>query len=142
MCESISGVSARRLGGRLVALAWLVWLSGCGGSTDRVDITGRVTRADGSPLVGAKVSFASNQTGKSALGFTDRDGRYELGTARLGEGIPPGEYYVTVSEDRGDVENPQPPTVHERYRIPGDSGLTFKVEPRGERTFDVVLDLP
>jgi Carboxypeptidase regulatory-like domain len=130
---------------RPLRLIWLVALlaaaAGCG-SSDRIGVTGRVTHRDGSPLVGARVTFRSPQTGKTASGFTDQDGNYELGTTTPGEGIPPGGYYVTVLEDRGPIENRKPPTVNEKYTLPDLSGLLFKVEPAGARTFDIVVDPP
>jgi len=124
-----------------VLLIFLATIVGCGGS-DRIGITGRVTRKDGSPLVGAKVTFRSPNTGMSAIGYTDTDGRYQLGTASAGEGIPPEGYYITVFEDRGPITSPTPPTVSEKYTSYSDSGLKFKVEPGGETTFDMVLDPP
>jgi hypothetical protein len=124
-----------------IVLFALLTIVGCG-SSDRIGITGRVTRKDGTPLVAAKITFRSPRTGATAIGFTDNDGRYELGTATLGEGVPPEGYYVTVHEDRGEVTNPKPRTVHERYTSYSDSGLKFKVEEGGETTYDMVLDPP
>jgi hypothetical protein len=126
---------------RGLVLFVLVAATGCSGS-DRIGVTGRVTRKDGSPLVGAKVTFRSPRTGSSAIGFTDEDGRYNLGTATAGEGIPPEGYYVTIFEDRGPVTSPKPPTVSEKYKSYSDSGLKFKVKDGGETTFDMVLDPP
>ena len=119
----------------------LVAVIGCG-SSDRIGITGRVTRTDGTPLVGAKVTFRSPRTGRTAIGFTDEGGRYDLGTATAGEGVPPEGYYVTVFEDRGPIASMKPPTVSEKYTSYADSGLRFKVEVGGETTFDMVLDPP
>jgi hypothetical protein len=119
----------------------LIVITGCARS-DRIGITGRVTRKDGSPVVGAKVTFRSPRTGSTAMGFTDENGRYNLGTATVGEGIPPEGYYVTVFEDRGAVTNLKPPTIHEKYTSYSDSGLKFKVQEGGETTFDMVLDPP
>jgi hypothetical protein len=130
----------RRLVCGIVLFAFLT-IVGCGGS-DRIGITGRVTRKDGTPLVGAKITFRSPRTGTTAIGFTDNDGRYELGTATMGEGIPPEGYYVTVDEDRGLVTNPKPRTVREKYASYSDSGLKFKVEEGGPTTYDMVLDPP
>lgn len=126
----------------VLCAAGLLVAVGCGKSSDRLDVDGRVTRKDGSPLVGATVMFRSSESGKYATGVTDKDGRYELGTSRPGEGIPPGDYRVTVMENRGDEDHPSPPTVAQKYSLPGRSGLTFAVEPGGERTFDIVLDPP
>src|SRR5262245_21049992 len=62
---------------------------GCSRS-DRVEVAGRVKRkSDGLPLVGAKVTFRDPATGKSAIGYTDTNGKYTLGTEKVGEGISP-----------------------------------------------------
>ena len=129
----------RAVSSTAVAVFLLFAATGCG-STDRIEIGGRVTRKNGEPLAGARVSFRSEATGKTARGFTDADGRYVLGTAQVGEGIQPGEYLVTVSENRGDLENPRPITINPRYFSSTTSGLKFKVEPGGENTYDIVVD--
>jgi hypothetical protein len=122
-------------------VAVLAGAVGCG-SSDRIGITGRVTRRDGSPLAGARITFRSPETGKTASGFTDQNGNYELGTSSPGEGVPPGGYYVTILEDRGPIENQKPPTVSEKYNLPDSSGLLFKVEPGGAKSFDITVDPP
>jgi hypothetical protein len=122
-----------------MTIAALVMSVGCSQS-DKIEIGGRVTRKDGSPLVGAKVTFRAPGSGRTATGVTDADGRYVLGTSKPGEGIPPEGYYVTVSEDLGTENAPISPTIHEKYTRPSDSGLKFKVQPGGETTYDIVLD--
>ena len=119
----------------------LISLQGCSGS-ERIGISGRVTRKDGMPLVGAKITFRSPRTGTTAIGYTDNRGHYNLGTSTMGEGVPPEGYYVTVDEDRGPVTSPMPRTVSEKYASYSDSGLKFKVADGGETTFDMVLDPP
>ena len=114
---------------------------GCSKS-ERIGVHGRVTRNDGTPVVGAQVIFRSAGTGRTATGFTDADGHYSLGTGQAGEGVLPDGYYVTVSEDRGTEGAVKPATVNDKYSRPNDSGLRFKVEPSGESTFDMVLDPP
>jgi hypothetical protein len=115
-----------------------------GGCTksDRIGVSGKVTRDDGSPLVSAKVTFRSPGTGKTAIGYTDDHGHYELGTSRPGEGVLPDGYYITVTEDRGPEEAMKPPTVNEKYTRPGDSGLKMKVTADGYSVYDMVLDPP
>jgi hypothetical protein len=125
-----------RMGLAILSLALSI---GCA-SSDRIEIGGRVTRKDGSPLSGAKVTFRAPGTGRTATGITDLEGHYALGTSTPGEGISPDEYYVTVSENLGTENAPIPATVHEKYTRPGDSGLRFKVEPGGATTYDIVLD--
>ena len=79
-------------------------------------------------------------TGKSASGWTDKDGHYELGTMEPGDGVLPGEYFVMLMEDRGDMDNPRPATISPKYRNPQVSGLKFSVEPGESTVFDVTLD--
>lgn len=123
-------------------LSFLLLLAvGCG-SSDRVHVSGRVTRTDGTPVNGAKVLLRSQETGKSARGVTDSEGRYELGVETKGDGIAPGEYGVAVAEDRGSWDSPKPRTVHARYESPSTSELTLTVEPSGSITFDLTLDPP
>src|SRR5262245_38782158 len=83
---------------------------GCSKS-DVAKVTGTVSRNDGKPVVGARVIVRSKNTGKSASGQTDADGRYELGVANAGDGIPPGDYHAVVIEDLGDENNRHPPTI-------------------------------
>jgi hypothetical protein len=122
-------------------IATLLPCLGCGDS-DRTAVVGRVTRRDGSPVVGARIAFRSPATGQTAIGFTDDDGRYTLGTSRAAEGVLPGEYEVTVSEDRGPIMNPRPRTIHPGYEAAQTSPLKFTVEPGGEMTYDFALQPP
>ena len=115
--------------------------SGCSKS-DRIGVQGRVTRKDGTPLVAAKIAVRSPESGKSAIGFTDSDGRYQLGTAAVGDGLLPGEYYLTVFEDRGPVEKMRPRTINAKYEAPHLSGLQLSVQPGEPTNYDIVLDGP
>lgn len=125
----------------LVALAVILMASASGCNSDgRIGVGGRVTRDDGSPVVGARVIFRDPKTGHTASGITDQEGRYELGSGKVGEGILPGGYFVLVQEDRGDWDSLKPPTIHPKYARPSDSGLAFKVEPGGETTYDIVVE--
>jgi hypothetical protein len=114
---------------------------GCGRS-GRTEVAGRVTRNDGSPLVGARITFRNPTTGKSAMGFTDHDGRYQLGTEKAGEGVLPGEYEVTVFEDRGPDTRLRPRTIHPGYEATQTSTLKFTVVPGEAVTYDIVLKPP
>jgi hypothetical protein len=133
-CQRIVGLSLQAT----IVLAMV----GCGRS-DRIEVTGRVMRkADSTPLVGAKVAFRDPKTGRTAIGYTDASGKYTLGTEHVGEGIPPGDYYVTVVEDRGPAENMRQPTVSTKYEIPSTSDLKLVVAPGGSQVYDIALDPP
>lgn len=123
------------------ALLAIIVLAGCHGE-QRVSVTGRVTRRDGSPVVGCRVSFRSPSSGKSASGVTNDRGYYELGAVEKGDGILPGEYAIAVTEDRGDWDHPKPRTIHPRYESANTSGLTHSVDPATQMTFDLELDGP
>jgi hypothetical protein len=138
--------------GRKVSPFWSCWLTslivasvvvagGCGPSSDKLNIEGRVTQRDGTPLVGAKVTFRSGESGVSAFGYTDQDGRYSLGTTQMGEGVPPGKYGVSIAEDRGTEGNVRPMTIHPKYVAASRSGIEFTVPLPDEGTnFDIVVD--
>lgn len=118
----------------------LLVVLGCGG--DRAEVSGRVTRADGSPLVGARVIARSDVTGKSANGITDSDGRYVLSTADADDGVPAGDYKASVIEFRGNGDNMRPASISTKYGNPDESGLAFAISGGEEKVFDVVVDAP
>jgi hypothetical protein len=124
---------------RFAVLFALGMLTGCGGS-DRAMVSGTLLYQDGAPLVGARVIARSNETGKSAYGQTNASGYYELGGSTQGDGIPPGEYYVVVTEDLGDENNRRPPTIHNKYRNPATSGLSLNVKAGEKVVLDAKLD--
>ncbi len=111
---------------------------GCAPS-DRSPVSGRVLSHDDAPLVGATVTARANDTGKWGSGVTDAEGRFTLGTQTPGEGLPPGEYYVIILEDRGDL-NQRPATIPERYSKASASGLTLTVKPGESAQLDIRLD--
>jgi len=113
--------------------------AGCGGS-DREKVSGTLLHEDGKPLVGARVIARSNETGKSAYGETDGSGYFELGGNEQGDGIPPGNYYVTVVEDLGDENNRRSPTISNKYRDPAASGLSLNVIEGEGAVLDAQLD--
>jgi len=113
--------------------------NGCGKATV-AKVTGTVSRKDGTPVVGARVIGRSDETGKSGNGQTNAEGRYEIGTLEVGDGIAPGNYNVIVLEDRGDEINPRPATIAAKYSKPAMSGLKFSVQAGEKKTFDMTLD--
>ena len=61
-------------------------LVGCGGST--MNVKGKVTFSDGSPLTAGTVAFATSNF--SASGPLDANGRYSVS-------VPPGQYKVYIA---------------------------------------------
>jgi hypothetical protein len=129
-------LDALRNAATVLALAAL--LAGCD-SSDRAGVYGVVTRADGAPLAGARVT-AKSKDGKFVRGITDVEGKYQLGVAEYGDGVPPGEYQVTVHEDRGDSDDRTPRTLPEKYENPDESGLTLNVTAGGATEFNIKLE--
>ena len=78
-----------------VAAVLLLGGMGCG---QTYKINGKVT-LDGQPVAGAQVRFIPRgDTGRSAVGFTGKDGTFTLTTVKQGDGALKGEYKVTVSK--------------------------------------------
>ena len=117
----------------------LLFALGCGGG-NRAEVSGKVIRADGSPLVGARVIARSDATGKSASGLTDNDGHYVLSTVEPGDGVPAGDYKASIIEYRGTGDNMRPASISLKYGNPDDSGLAFEISGGEEKVFDVVVD--
>jgi hypothetical protein len=122
-----------------VAIAALLVMSGCD-TSDRGGVSGTVLRKDGTPLVGARVVARSRETGKSAYGTTDSDGRFELGSAEQGHGVAAGDYDVIVLEDRGDPDTRRPPTIAVKYRDPATSGIHVTVRAGETQEMNLTLD--
>ncbi len=114
---------------------------GCSGA-GRSSVAGKVTGADGAPVVGATVIARSDETGASASGETGSDGTYELGGSRPGDGVPPGNYAVRVVGQRKSMQEDASggPKVPAKYGSHDTSGLSFSVEPGESEQFDITLD--
>lgn len=80
-----------------------VVICGCGKKNpnlpDLIPVSGTVT-LDGKPLAGATVYFTpvGETRGVDAFGKTDSDGRYTLGSRKMGTGTPVGQYKVTIGK--------------------------------------------
>jgi Carboxypeptidase regulatory-like domain len=134
-----------RAHGISLILSWitlvLIPIAGCGGS-DRAHVSGTVIHKDGSPLIGARIVARSRETGHTGSGVTNDQGFYTLGVEKKGDGMPPGNYYVIIREDRGDYDYPNPPTIASKYSSASDSGFSFEVAAGEAKTFDLTADPP
>jgi len=134
-------LAARKLNSALIGLVAASLASatfGCSGNVARV--SGTVLRKDGSPVSGARVIARSEGTGKTANAETDSSGHYALGIEKMGDGVPPGDYYVIVLEDLGEEHTQRPPTIAAKYAKPSMSGLRFSVKAGEKSTFDMSLE--
>src|SRR5688572_704144 len=75
-------------------------LAGCGQSGPQLaPVSGRVT-LDGQPLDAAEVLFQPDEgTGSPSYGYTDENGRYELGYKRGVKGAMVGSHTVSIEMD-------------------------------------------
>lgn len=67
---------------------------GCSGNA-MLPVEGTIT-LDGKPLDGAAISFVPAEGGRPCSGQTDAQGHFTLASYVAGDGVPPGEYKVTV----------------------------------------------
>ncbi len=77
-----------------ICLGLVATLAGCSGS-NMLPVEGTVT-LDGEPLEGAAISFVPAEGGRPCTGQTDADGHFTLASYVAGDGVPPGEYKVTI----------------------------------------------
>ena len=115
---------------------------GCGPSYD-ADVSGTVAMG-GSPLTKGTVSFHPIAGGPVATGTIESDGTFAVQTA-LTEGLPPGDYKVTVV-----ATDPPPPSVNGE-ELPGilltapefgrldSTPLQYTVKP-GDNRFEIVVN--
>ncbi len=107
-------------------------------------VTGTITLR-GQPLDGATVLFRAVTGPYSGAGRTDASGRYSL-SSQFGEGIPEGEYTVTVTkyeevaspESEDEVAPPPRLLTPLKYAQAETSGLRAAVKP-GPNTIDFDL---
>lgn len=137
-----------RLASPLVLL--LVGLAGCGAGNKTYPVTGKVTFADGKPLVGATVEFegtAADGKRVNAHGETGADGSYKLTTPDLGDGAVAGPQRVSVSPPTlataSNMSGPPPKEVIDRkYQSYESSGLTFTVKPGEKNDYPITVSPP
>lgn len=120
--------------------ALLLTCFGCSGG-DGARVSGTAT-VNGTPLVGARVTARSSETGAWASGVTNDQGQFTLGSESHGEILPYGTYGVIIVEDRGDWDHPSPPKISAKYGDPKTSGISVVVDESGDKTLDLTLDPP
>jgi hypothetical protein len=104
-----------------------------GQDLDNVTISGRVTDANGLPVVGATVTATLVETGEKRSVVTNDDGRYRI------IGLKPGTYKISAAASGfGTVETPETPTISAENLL-----KDFKLSPadvRAEMTVTVTED--
>lgn len=123
----------------IFSLSMLVCI-GCG---DQHRLKGKVTFADGQPVTSGMVIFSNASF--QARGEIQSDGNYTVSSTGKNDGIPKGEYKVTVSgivKLVGGGKNPMPfpvPLCDEKYMNVDTTDLSCTV-PVSRNTFDIILE--
>lgn len=131
----------------LCVLLACVFSIGCG--SGHVGVSGKVTFPDGSPLTKGEVTF--QQGTFAASGKVQPDGTYTIGSLGVKDGLPKGEYVVTVkaieyssdtelSEDKAPVKNSARSLVDPKFFSPETSGL--KCDVKGKTTYNIPVTAP
>ena len=108
----------------LLALS-LVFLSGCG----QTPVRGTVTFSDGSPITAGTVIFENDQ--HTYKGTIHKDGTFNMGMLKDGEGIPPGEYRVAVLAIDPASEGEELRLLTDpKYASSRTSGITYNVQKK------------
>src|SRR5437016_547970 len=98
--------------------------SGCSGSTgpaprEFVPVQGTLTYR-GQPVPDAQLTFRGDDPSEPAFAVTDSNGKFQCMTNDSGEGMPAGEYIITISRPRGGIP--------EKYADADRSPLRITVE--------------
>jgi hypothetical protein len=133
-----------------VATTLLAGLSGCGeGKLPNVGVptypvSGKVLRADGSPLPGGLVTFVPKDAkAPKATGPIARDGSFSLNTEGIAPGAPAGDFKVRVELDpEADMSafgTKRGLPFPAKYTKETTSGLTATVQAEGTNEFTFPL---
>ncbi len=101
----------------------------CVGCSGKGKVTGKITLSDGTVATQGEVTFNSPKyMGKSQV---SRNGTFSLGEFKDGDGLPAGNYQVSIAGVPG---------ADPKYALPDTSGLTAEV-PKGGLKRDFVLEM-
>ena len=95
------------------------------GCNSKVNVSGKVSFQDGTPVTIGKVNFEDDQ--HTYFGMIQSDGQYSVGGLRDGDGIPPGKYRVCVTGVITDDPTPKQ-WVAEKWTDSKKSGLEYDVK--------------
>jgi hypothetical protein len=120
-----------------VLLIFVTITAGCG---NNVRVTGKVTFEDGSPVTAGTVIFTTEKAQFS--GFI-KNGSYDAGATKNGQGIPPGTYKVWLSDTARVEAIPNSPDtaafpqITAEFTSPSGTPLQLEVKSGGSITFDI-----
>jgi hypothetical protein len=131
-----------RFASKFALVSLLTLLCGCGGKYDTQPVRGRVTLTDGTPVPDVQVTFERESPALTAMGVTDSDGDYSLGTVGPNDGAPTGKYRIAVVDVKSaDPDRRGPARFHPKHSSFATSGLEHTVT-RGRNVFDIKLEVP
>jgi len=88
----------------------LVPVAGCGNGSNLVPISGTVS-VDGKPVSNGKIVFHPVNGERSGSGPIRKDGSYVVSYLEMGDGLPPGQYKVSIVSDKNNGEPSAPVLV-------------------------------
>ena len=131
----------------LLFFALVILLAGCGGQ--KMQLGGTVTFSDdGAPVPTGFVIFTAVGADFQSRSVIAEDGAYALSTTGNVDGIPPGEYLVSlvgverntqVNRPDGSYTTQSEPLILPKYTSPNTSGLTFTVDGSTKR-YDIQVE--
>lgn len=123
----------------------LVFTAGCG---DHIRVRGTVAFPDQTPLETGVVNFQS--TTHIARGTIQKGGRFEMGSLRKNDGLPPGEYKIFITGadtvKPGFVPNPKNDDpglislIDEKFTSADKTPLMFEIP--GEKVYNITVERP
>lgn len=132
----------RKFGGWLCAPILLVCLLGC---SENEKLTGTIRFSDGEPLTTGTIIFENERF--LSRSFIKKDGSYNVGSLKAGDGIPPGRYRVYITGAMGSYDDPEStegeklfPLVAQEFMFKDRTPL--EIEIPGEKVFDIVVERP
>ena len=104
----------------LLTIPILILLTGCG-NDGRVRVSGTVS-VDGKPVENGKIVFHPVGGERSGSGPIRKDGSYLISCLKMGDGLTPGEYKVTIVSDKNSGK-PDPAVIGGASKPTDDDGF-------------------
>ncbi|MES2793463.1 MAG: carboxypeptidase regulatory-like domain-containing protein [Planctomycetota bacterium] len=130
-------------------ILWLVvvassGLAGCSGRGDKPELgfVDGTIQLDGKPLADAVVFFSPEEGGRTSVGHTDSEGKYQLSYIGNDPGAKVGKHTIRITTSQ-EIDDPKTGrTIHTREKVPdrynAHSELTKEIEP-GPNSVDLDL---
>jgi hypothetical protein len=156
-----TGAEAWSGSARAVLFICLFAACGCSGRIKTYPVSGKVKFADGQPVSVGIVELHSAEHQLTAHGKVGPNGEFKLGTYRLEDGAPAGEYRIVVVQyfgsDSQNAKSQSPPdlglehaahasgergvpVVDSKYASYATSGLRANVQPRNDNYIEIIVE--